>query len=202
MKKNILTTLVACILVAALAVGGTLAYMTATDSKVTNTFQFANNMTVSLTETQPTATGNETITTNTNGKGYAYANVTPGQRLNKAPEVSVTTSVDAYVFVRISGFDGNLISCNGITEGWTELTGLTGVDYTDMNGVYYKTVNGAANAQDLDTIFEQVTIGTNQIGENGATLEIPDVVIEVAAIQQLGFVGNPAAAYAEAVFQS
>ena len=68
MKKNILTTLVACILVAALAVGGTLAYMTATDTKVTNTFQFANNMTVKLTEDKPTATGDETITAGS--KGY------------------------------------------------------------------------------------------------------------------------------------
>ena len=202
MKKNILTTLVACILVAALAVGGTLAYMTASDSKVTNTFEFANGMTVSLTEEEPDATADETITAHGNGKGYAYANVTPGQTLNKAPEVSVTTSVDAYVFVRISGFDGNLISCNGITEGWTELTGLPGVDYTDMNGVYYKTVPGAASAQELGTIFTQVTIGTNQLDTNGANLNIPDVVIEVAAIQQVGFVGNPAAAYAEAIFQS
>lgn len=195
MKKNILTTLVACILVAALAVGGTLAYMTATDSKVTNTFQFANNMTVSLTEKQPTATGDETITAGT--KGYNYTNVTPGQTLNKAPEVSVTTSVDAYVFVRISGFDGNLISCNGITEGWKKLD----VDDTTANGVYYKTVNGADGAQNLGTIFTQVTIGTNQIGTDGTTLKIPDVVIEVAAIQQLGF-NDAAAAFAQAKFQS
>lgn len=198
MKKNILTTLVACVLVAALAVGGTLAYMTATDSKVTNTFQFANNMTVSLTEKQPTATGDETITAGT--KGYNYTNVTPGQTLNKAPQVSVTTSVDAYVFVRISGFDGNLISCNGITTGWTKLE-VAGVTGTNANGVYYKTVNGADGAQDLGTVFTQVTIGTDQLDENGANLNIPDVVIEVAAIQQVGF-DNPTAAYAEAIFQS
>ena len=200
MKKNILTTLVACILVAALAVGGTLAYMTATDTKVTNTFQFANNMTVKLTEDKPTATGDETITAGS--KGYNYTNVTPGQTLNKAPKVSVTTSVDAYVFVRITGFDGNLISCNGITEGWTELTGLTGVDYTDMNGVYYKTVNGADGEQALGTIFEKVTIGNNQLDTTGNTPKIPDVVIEVAAIQQLGFDGDAAAAYAQAKFQA
>lgn len=200
MKKNILTTLVACILVAALAVGGTLAYMTATDSKVTNTFEFANGMTVSLTEAKPNATADETITAHSNGKGYAYANVTPGQTLNKAPQVSVTTSVDAYVFVRISGFDGNLISCNGITTGWTKLE-VAGVTGTNANGVYYKTVNGADGAQDLGTVFTQVTIGTSQLDENGANLEIPDVVIEVAAIQQVGF-ANAAAAYPQAVFQS
>ena len=198
MKKNILTTLVACVLVAALAVGGTLAYMTASDSKVTNTFQFANNMTVSLTEKQPTATGDETITAGT--KGYNYTNVTPGQTLNKAPEVSVTTSVDAYVFVRISGFDGTLIKGGDITNGWTKLN-FEGVTDTDKNGVYYKTVNGADGAQNLGTIFTQVTIGTNQIGTDGTTLKIPDVVIEVAAIQQLGF-NDAAAAFAQAKFQS
>ena len=199
MKKNILTTLVACILVAALAVGGTLAYMTATDDRVTNTFQFANNMTVSLTEEQPAKTGDETITAGT--KGYNYTNVTPGQTLNKAPKVSVTTSVDAYVFVRISGFDGNLISCNGITTGWTKLE-VAGVTGTNANGVYYKTVDGKDGAQDLGTVFEKVTIGTNQIGTDGNTLTIPNVVIEVAAIQQVGFEGNPAAAYAQAQFKA
>ena len=198
MKKNILTTLVACILVAALAVGGTLAYMTASDDRVTNTFEFANGMTVSLTEAQPKATGDETITAGT--KGYNYTNVTPGQELNKAPEVSVTTSVDAYVFVRISGFDGNLISCKGITAGWTKLNGVV-ADETNANGVYYKTVDGAAGAQDLGTVFEKVTIGTNQIGTDGKTLKIPNVVIEVAAIQQVGF-ADAAAAYAQAQFKA
>lgn len=197
MKKNILTTLVACILVAALAVGGTLAYMTATDSKVTNTFQFANNMTVTLTENKPAETGNETITAQSNGKGYAYANVAPGQTLNKKPEVTVTTSVDAYVFVRISGFDGTLIKGGDITTGWTKLN-REGVTDTDKNGVYYKAVNGNASAQNLGAIFEQVTIGNNQLDTTGATPNIPNVVIEVAAIQQLGFDGDVAAAYAEA----
>ena len=200
MKKNILTTLVACILVAALAVGGTLAYMTATDSKVTNTFEFANGMTVSLTEEEPDAIGDETITAHSNGKGYAYANVTPGQTLNKKPEVTVTTSVDAYVFVRISGFDGTLIKGGNITTGWTKLN-FEGVTDTDKNGVYYKAVNGSTSAQNLGSIFEQVTIGTNQIGTDGSTLTIPDVVIEVAAIQQLGF-ADAAAAYAQAKFQA
>lgn len=198
MKKNILTTLVACILVAALAVGGTLAYMTATDGRVTNTFQFASGMTVTLSEAAPEQVADETITAS--GKGYAYTNVTPGQELNKAPEVSVTTSVDAYVFVRISGFDGNLISCNGITAGWTKLNGVV-ADETNANGVYYKTVNGAASAQPLGTVFEKVTIGTNQLAENGNTLTIPNVVIEVAAIQQVGF-DDAAAAYAQAQFQA
>lgn len=199
MKKNILTTLVACILVAALAVGGTLAYMTATDTKVTNTFQFANNMTVKLTEDKPTATGDETITAGS--KGYNYTNVTPGQTLNKAPKVSVTTSVDAYVFVRISGFDGTLIKGGDITTGWTKLN-REGVTDTDKNGVYYKAVNGADGEQALGTIFEKVTIGNNQLDTTGNTPKIPDVVIEVAAIQQLGFDGDAAAAYAQAKFQA
>ena len=66
------------------------------------------------------------------------------------------------------------------------------------NGVYYKTVNGADGAQDLGTIFEKVTIGNNQLDVTGNTPDIPNVVIEVAAIQQLGFNNDVAAAYAEA----
>ncbi|MEA4966212.1 MAG: SipW-dependent-type signal peptide-containing protein [Oscillospiraceae bacterium] len=173
-KKNLLTVIVSLALVLVLGVGATLAYITATDTKVTNTFTFGD-IDVTLSEDTPAATGDETITANT--KGFSYANVVPGQTLNKAPEVSVTNSVKAYVFVRVSGF-GPDVSCDGITYGWTAISGSADAY---GNGTYYKVVEAGTAAQNLGTVFEHVTIG------NDETASLNDVVIQVAAIQYLGF---------------
>lgn len=209
MKKNILTTLVACILVAALAVGGTLAYMTATDTKVTNTFQFANGMAVDIYEklseavenkgqAEVTGTANTGLITGTDIKnGLNYTNVTPGQILNKAPRVAVKTTVDAYVFVKPIAGENVTIG----TIGWTPV---------GNNGVYYKlielgkadngitVVNGQQDVYTIDTpIFTTVTIGNVTGGTIG------NVEIEVSMIQAAGFNGNAEAALAQApAFQS
>lgn len=210
MKKNILTTLVACILVAALAVGGTLAYMTATDSKVTNTFTFANGMAVDIYEKLSEAVVNKgqaevTGTANDGGlitgedikNGLNYTNVTPGQTLNKAPRVAVKTTVDAYVFVKPTAGANVTIG----TIGWTQV-GTTGVYYklielgkTD-NGI--TAVAGQSDVYTIDTpIFTTVTIGNVTGGTIG------NVEIEVSMIQAAGFNGDAAAAFAQApAFQS
>lgn len=184
-KKNVLTGIVSLSLVAVLAVGATLAYLTATDTPVTNTFAFGSGMTVTVDEKQPTATGDETITANDKG-GFDYSNVVPGQSLNKAPELATTTAVDSYVFVRVSGFGAN-IKCNGITEGWTKCADVD----DNMNGTYYKTVDAADAAQDLGTIFTSVTVSSSLDGKTATTLN--DITIQVAAIQQEGFADATAA---------
>ena len=100
-KKNVLMMAVSAVLVAAVSIGGTLAYLTATDDAVVNTFQFANNISVTLSEEEPTAVANETITANQKN-GFDYKNVVPGQKLNKAPKITVTTTVPTYVFARVT----------------------------------------------------------------------------------------------------
>ena len=209
MKKNILTTLVACILVAALAVGGTLAYMTATDSKVTNTFQFANGMAVDIYEqlseavvdkgqAEVTGTANTGLITGPDiMNGLNYTNVTPGQTLHKAPRVAVQTTVDAYVFVKPTA--GTNVTIGEI--GWTQV-GTTGVYYKLIE--LGKTDNGIT-AYDADNhvytidapIFTTVTIGNVTGGTIG------NVEIQVSMIQAAGFNGNAEAALAQApAFQS
>ena len=187
-KKNVLALVLSLSLVLVLGIGATLAAITATDDSVTNTFRFGS-MTVSLTEEQPEATGEETITANSD-KGYDYTNVVPGQTLNKAPEISVDTSVSAYVFVKVSGLSANLSTT--ITTGWTAY----GTVDAYGNGVYYKTVDGADAAQDLGTIFTQVTLGADMDG----TESINDITIQVAAVQLSGLTVDQA--YAEATFQA
>ena len=185
-KRNILTIALALVLVAAIAVGGTLAYLTAQDDQVTNTFTFADGMEVKLWEPQPTVVADETITGNQE-TGWNYANVVVGQSLNKAPTLATTTSVDAYVFVKVSGFSANMTTT--ITTDWTAVAGTTDAY---GNGVYYKAVEGAATEQQLGTIFTQV-----QIASTATTLA--DITIDVYEIQQTGF-ANAAAAYAQTPF--
>ena len=186
-KKNVLVMGLSMALVAVISIGGTLAYMTASDDKVTNTFKFANNIAVTLDEDEPDPTGNETITPNADG-GFDYKNVTPGQELNKAPEFTVTTEVDAYVFARVT--PGENMTIGAITAGWTALEGV--------DNVWYKEVAGQAGVQDLGTLFTKVTVGNVELS---GTEELGDITIEVAAIQKSGF-ATPAAAYGEAKFQA
>ena len=185
-KKNVLLMALSMVLVAVISIGGTLAFMTASDEKVTNTFKFANDIAVTLHEDEPDATGDETITPN--GKGFAYENVVPGQELNKAPEFTVTTEVDAYVFARVT--PGENMTIGAITTGWTALEGV--------DNVWYKEVAGQEGVQDLGTLFTKVTVGNVELS---GTEDLGAITIEVAAIQKSGF-ATPAAAYGEAKFQA
>lgn len=190
--KNMLIGGMSLALVACISVGGTLAYLTATDDAVINTFDFANGMTVTLDEEEPAPILNEKIEENGNG-GYDYTNVVPGQTLNKAPEFTVTTTVDAYVFARVT--EGANMTIGAITAGWTELEGVDNVWYKAVNAS--ATEEGVGIPQDLSTLFTQVTVGNVDLA---GTEELGNIKIEVAAIQQSGF-ESAADAYEEAVFQ-
>ena len=191
-KKNVLLMALSMVLVAVISIGSTLAYLTASDDKVVNSFEFANGITVDLSEDQPTATGDETISANSNG-GYSYTNVVPGQTLNKAPKFAVTTSVNAYVFARVT--PGENMTIGTITNGWTK---LDGVETSSGKLVYYKEVKGQAAQQDLGTLFNEVTVGNVNLSGSET---LGSITIEVAAIQKSGL-NTPAAAYAQAVFKA
>lgn len=190
--KNMLIGGMSLALVACISIGGTLAFLTATDEAVTNTFDFANGMTVTLDEDEPDPVKNEKIAKNEQG-GYDYTNVVPGQTLNKAPEFTVTTTVDAYVFARVT--EGANMTIGAITAGWTELEGVDNVWYKAVTALADDEGNGIL--QDLDTLFTQVTVGNVDLA---GTEDLGDIKIEVAAIQQSGFT-SAEEAYEEAEFQ-
>lgn len=189
-KKNLLMMALSLCLVAVVAVGGTLAYLSDSSDSVTNTFSFGT-IDVTLSEDQPDVTGNETITVNEDN-GYSYANVVPGQTLNKAPKLTVTTTVDAYVFARVTV--GENMNLGNITKGWTQVP--------ETNNVWYKAVSGQESMQDLGTLFTQVTVGTTALDSEDT---LGTIKIEVAAVQQAGFNDVKAAydaANTDSVFQS
>lgn len=122
-----LTIALAAILVFGGAIGGTIAWLTAQTDSVTNVFTVGS-IQLSLTETN--AAG-ETV-----NSGEQEFLVTPGSNLTKDPTVTVGAgSVASYVFVKIeesAAFTADDNISYTVAEGWTALTGVTGVYYREV----------------------------------------------------------------------
>ena len=121
MKKK-LTTVLAIVLVVALSVAGTYAYLTDKTGPVVNTFTVGN-VNIDLTET----------TTD-------YKMI-PGMTINKDPKVTVKeNSEDCWLFVKVeksANFDSFLTYA--MADGWTKLE----------DGVFYRQVAASAADQDF-----------------------------------------------------
>ena len=115
-KKKILALILAMTLVAACAVAGTLAWLTAKSDTVTNTF---------------TTSGIEVTLTETTGSDYKMV---PGYEIAKDPKATVLAgSEECYLFVKLeksANFDSFLTY--GMADGWTALDGAAGVYYREV----------------------------------------------------------------------
>lgn len=189
--KNILVMAACMALVAVVSVGGTLAWLQASTSTITNTFS-PSNITLSLTETGATD-GN---------KSYQLV---PGVNLSKDPKVSASSDVPYYVFVKVTennwpafeNTDGTKKVSYTIANGWTELTGVT---LADGEKVYYKTM-AANEALTSESILsdDTVTVSDTLTEKELATLKNTTVSLAFTAyaIQQQNGNGTfePAAAW-------
>lgn len=130
--KKILALALAAVLLVAVSVAGTVAYLTAVTQEVTNTFTAAG-IEIKLDEAKVGANGKaltgddaERVTENT------YRMI-PGNVYDKDPTVTVVgdeENVDVYLFVKFE--EGNAATYLTYTfnaEGWTELDGEDGVWY-------------------------------------------------------------------------
>ena len=134
MKKKTFVLLLALVLIAGAAVGGTLAWLTDTTEAVQNTFT-TSDIDITLTESK-----------------NLDLKMIPGWTIAKDPKVTVkANSEKCYLFVKIeksSNFDNFMTYEMAVnsdeTAIWTELTGVNGV-----NGVYYRVVD----ASDEDQVF-------------------------------------------------
>lgn len=138
-RKRILLTVVAMVLVCAVSVMGTLAYLQMTSAPVTNTFVAAG-LAAELTldeapavqtdnSGQPLAVGHYRLDdTATRIQSNSYT-VVPGVDLPKDPKVTIDTlEVDAYLFIKVEDSTPSTISWT-LNSGWTALAGQTGVYY-------------------------------------------------------------------------
>lgn len=149
-RTRILLTAVAALLLVTMAVGGTLAWLTATSGPVENTFK-PSDIDVLINESPYTATTNTIDTTAakvTANTGYQFV---PGVNLPKDPEVTVDNDVDCYVFLKVTGTNWPSYAKYEIDSTWTQLKG-----YTD---VWYKEVAADADVKSFNVLVgDQVTV--------------------------------------------
>ncbi|HWR24415.1 MAG TPA: TasA family protein [Feifaniaceae bacterium] len=189
MKKKLILIVAAAMLVVAIGVGGTLAYLTAT-STVTNTFTIGN-VALTLDETDP-ATGEKTTT------GVGYTNLVPTEVITKDPYVRVAPgSQKCYLFAKLTETNAPATYLDytvllDSASGWIPL----GADYPN---IYYRVVDPLANpTPTLD--FQLIKDDKITVKEAvGGTIALPTAVPEIkftAYAVQFENVANAEAAWA------
>ena len=148
MKKSrkTLALVAACLMLVVGVVGGTVAWLTATTGSVVNTFT-CGDINITLAET----TGN------------SYK-ILPGNNIAKDPKVTVSAnSENCILFVKVEKAnwptfkesDGTTLKVRyDIADGWTALTGVS--------GVYYRTVTSSESNQDFAVLKDNtITVSGN-----------------------------------------
>lgn len=197
--KKIVASASALALTAAVAVGGTLAYLTQ-EKTITNTFTYSadhSNITLTLQEHKynPKAAndkdgfyGNITGELTDTGNNNYY--VVPDAKVDKDPVVSLTSANDCYVFVKVDNQLGNkidtadLVNQITVTNTWTALKG--------EDGVYYKENINTGNGSSLP-VFSSITF--KDAATIGAMAEPANIVVTAYAVTAVDF-DTPAEAWA------
>ena len=147
MKKT-LTIVMAMVLVAAVAVTGTLAYMSTQSGTVTNTFTFGN-MSITLKESPVDDNGKKVAGDLVDKNDYK---VIPGAEVDKEPIVTVNANSEScWVYV---GIQNNLFIDDGKTT--TEVA-----DYTKYIGTDWVKVEDAALAAKHVAVYKYKTFVAN-----------------------------------------
>ena len=141
MKKT-LTIALSMVLVAAIAVTGTLAFLTASSTELVNKFTFGNTEVEIAEPTWTAAVGGE-------GKPMK---VVPGQTVAKDPTVTVKGSEEVYVYAYVNNALAEYVTIGTIGANWTSVDGLVGL-YR-----YNTTVTPADGGTELQPLFNTVTI--------------------------------------------
>lgn len=118
LSGKLVVAMLAVTLLIGCAIGGTVAWLTDKTTAVTNTFTYGD-INITLVET-----------TGTNYK------IIPGKDINKDPKVTVKANSEAcWLFVKVQEagtfVDGKVTY--SIADGWTALTGQTGVYYREVD---------------------------------------------------------------------
>lgn len=179
MKKKSFIMALALVLVFAVAVGGVVAWLTATTGPVKNTFTVGD-INITLTETGAV-------------DGKKSYQVIPGDTQKKDPKVTVKAgSEDCWLFVEIDETK-NTMTVNGETVkivDYAIATGWTQGDGTKIPAnVYYRSVTGLTAAGASDAVFsvlanDQVTINDNVTKGQITATNQPTLTFTAAAVQQ------------------
>ncbi len=195
MKKKIIAVSAAIVILAIAVVGGTLAWLTSTDT-VTNTFTVGN-VSIDLDEAKVDANGKK-IPDDQPGAGRGDANsyhIVPGAVLDKDPTVWINAgSESCLVYVLIKNELGGAATLD-INADWVV------VDTTTYPGLYkYKdTVPAATVKTSLPAVFTKVTIAGATL-DNAALSALANkkIIVKAYAIQSANIGSEDTAALASA----
>ena len=180
-KSKVLIGVAALILVAILAIGATLAYLSDTSGPVTNTFTIGK-VKIELKEHKLDTDG-KTLTTGTANEVTSESGYTiiPGTALNKDPFVRVlANSEKCWVFVKITQTNWNEKLTYAVDTGWAELESAAGTGYK----VYYTTVEKATAAQEINILKDKkITVAAGLAQTEITDSAKPQLVFDAYAIQ-------------------
>lgn len=170
-SKKMFIAMLALVLALGCAVGGTIAWLTANTDPVVNTFTYGD-INIELYEHKYDAATN-TLNTAVEVKGVNNYKIVPGKDLPKDPTVKVLADSEAcWLFVKVEAtgdFANGKVSyaiADG-TNGWTKLTGVTGVD-----NVYYREVDASTDAQ----VFQVLKGNQVTVDKDLTKTEINDII--------------------------
>ena len=159
-SSKMFVMMLALVLVFGCAVGGTIAWLTATTDSVTNTFTYGD-IKIDLFEHKYDATTNE-LDEKTEVKSVTDYKIIPGKNLPKDPTVRVKAGSEAcWLFVKVEEtgtFVANKVTYSVKTgdDGWTALPGVAGVYYREVGAVTQDTTFKVLT-DDQVTVSDQLT---------------------------------------------
>lgn len=196
--RKILVSLAALALVAAISIGGTLAYLTS-QADVTNTFTVGK---VAITMDETAVNTDGTALADTPRRTTNDYHLLPGKTYTKDPQIHVTTgSEDCYLFVTIKNDIAAIEDADNSVEeqmtakGWAKVTGVTGVENLyvyigiEESASAPKTVAAGADV----TVFEKIVIKGDVTNTGLESYAGKTITVNAYAIQAEGFSGKTAA---------
>lgn len=204
MKKKLMTVL-ALVLVIAMSVAGTYAYLTSTD-EVVNTFTVGN---VAITLDEAKANADGTLVANADRVKANNYKLLPGHNYNKDPMVTVLKgSESSYVKMTVTftkaaeldaifaptGADMTSIFNGYDSTNWIYKGNTKNADNTRTYEFWYKETVAAPNGDvALDALFDSITVPGNITNTQLATIEGMTITVNAYAIQADGFANADAA---------
>ena len=175
MKKKIIALIVCLTLIIGCAIGGTIAWLTDKTEAVTNTFTVGD-VDITLAESP-----------------NLDLKMVPGKTITKDPTVTVVKDSEAcWLFVKVeksANFD--TFMTYEMADGWTELTGV--------DGVYYRQVNTLTSDQTFSVLKNNNVTVKNTVTKamlNAEGFTAPTLTFTAYACQLASF-NDPALAWAE-----
>lgn len=168
LSGKLVVAMLAVTLLIGCAIGGTVAWLTAKTDPVVNTFTYGD-IDIELNETKP---------------ANREAKIIPGVDIEKNPKVTVKANSEAcWLFVKVEEtgtFVANKVTYS-IDDGWTKLTGVTGVD-----NVYYREVGAVTGDTDFVVLKDnKVTVSNTLTKEDIKSITTnPTLTFTAYAVQK------------------